>query len=285
MAQHRHVVDHVEVGATGGRHQEVPPAPLDLRRLAIVKLLHGSETRVASRQQIAGVRHLHRRAARAAAADRGSAPASRAPVSNRVNSGATGAPTGRTPSSTHCVRRCVRQRLPGAHAAGRRRMHPGQRQLVARRRAVSSRRPRSPRRPTVRRYGVDDAAHRLMPVGTTSGLSWLSLRVRLSRASPNWVTTSRGAALHCRPGQFVLDTVARSEPSSVEREVVDVGRGRQVERHHRAGVHGDERDRDHDRAGRAARPRSALITSVITSIGIEVACSNIRHSPSDCSVM
>ena len=59
MAQHRHVVDHVEVGATGRRHQVMPPAPLDLRRFAIVKLLHRSETRVAPRQQIACVRHLH----------------------------------------------------------------------------------------------------------------------------------------------------------------------------------------------------------------------------------
>jgi hypothetical protein len=60
MAQHRHVVDHVEIRAPRRRHQVMPFAPLDLRRLAVVKLLHRSKTRIAPRQQVGGFMRPHR---------------------------------------------------------------------------------------------------------------------------------------------------------------------------------------------------------------------------------
>ena len=52
VAQNRDVVDHVEVGPAVRRHQEVPPAALDLRRLGVVVLLHRREAFVAPCQQI-----------------------------------------------------------------------------------------------------------------------------------------------------------------------------------------------------------------------------------------
>ena len=54
VAEHRDVVDHVEIRARGGGHQEVPPAAFDLRRLGVVVLLHLREALLAARQQRVG---------------------------------------------------------------------------------------------------------------------------------------------------------------------------------------------------------------------------------------
>ena len=181
MAQHGHVVDHVEVGAAGRRHQVMPPAPLDLRRFAIVKLLHGSKTRVASRQQIAGVAAPPPRAARAAVADHGSAQANPAPARSRVNSGAVGC-SDRAHTDLHpCIRGRVGQRFAGPHAA-RRHQHPHPKASARNQRPAVSGRRRDHLAVPRRDERCRDAAQMLMPVATTSGLSWLSLRVRLSRA-------------------------------------------------------------------------------------------------------
>ena len=100
MAKHGHVVDHVEVGATGRRHQVMPPAALDLRRFGVVKLLHGAKLASrrdsrspASRTSTAGSPSSGR-GSRVSASQPGAS-------SKRVNGGASGAPTGRTPTSTH----------------------------------------------------------------------------------------------------------------------------------------------------------------------------------------
>ncbi len=216
----------------------MPPAPLDLRRFAIVKLLHGSKTRVAPRQQIACVRHLHG----GQPEQRSRIPGQRQPARRHLEPGEQrrrGCADRPHADFDPPLRSCVRQRLPGGHAARRDGAGPGQRQLV-----IGA---------TQRESVPDDLA---VPGGDESGgrrrpqadARWHHVGAVL--AEPSRPAQPRLAVLRddelcavscCRPGQFVVDA-GPQRTVGFERCVVDVGGGRQVQRRHRPDI--GQRSRD-----------------------------------------
>ncbi len=261
MAEDSDVVDHVEVRPARGRHQEVPPSALDLRRLGVVVLLHLREAFIAPCQQVvvavrdgqrgkakylsrvAALRQPPRREFSGRQSWRGRrtdglhlrlGPPARVEIGDPIT----------RPYSRACSgdRRDVGQCDLVIVAAQRDALRVGRDNLAVPRR----------HRAGVRRGPEADA--RRHHVGTVLAQRRCEHQPGLTKAGEH----DGGAVFDCGPCEFVLD-VGPQPTAGLERIVVGVRLRRQIQRRHRVAIESPEEWRaDCDRLRLGGKPEVRL---------------------------